>query len=66
MNCKQLAHKDTIVIMDDTIIEPTLVCHWNNGPSQAWAEAIRENVIEETGHEDFYKGRGASWGFYNA
>lgn len=65
MNCKKLAHKDTIVIMDDTITDPTFVCHWNKGPSQSWTEAVNWGMIREEGHFDFCKGRGASWGYYN-
>lgn len=64
-NCMKLAHKDTIVVMDDTIINPSFECHWNKGPTQAWNEAIELNLIHETGKEDYCKGRGASWGFYN-
>ena len=65
MNCKKLAHKDTIVVMDDTITDPAFVCHWNTGPSQSWNESVKWGVIREEGHLDFCKGRGASWGYYN-
>lgn len=65
INCKNLAHKDTIVIMDDTIAKPDFMCHWNSGPSQSWNEAVELGTIREEGHLDFCKGRGASWGYYN-
>ena len=64
MNCKALANKDTLVILDDTVADTTLVKHWNNGPNQAWLEAKTWNIISEIGHSDFELGRGQSWGKY--
>ena len=64
INCKPLAHKDTVVIMDDTIQKPNLIRHWNNGPNQAWLEAKTWNIVKEEGCSDFESGRGHSWGKY--
>ena len=64
INCRRLAHKDTIVILDDTVKDEKLICHWNKGPNQAWSEAIEWNVVVQDGYSDFGRGRGQSWGRY--
>ena len=64
INCKPLAHKDTMVILDDTIKNTSLIRHWNNGPNQAWLEAKTWNIVKELGTSDFELGRGHSWGKY--
>lgn len=65
MNCKMLAHKDTIVVMDDTILfNPSFVVEWNIGPNKAWIEAMANNHILPKGHEEYQWGRGNSWGKY--
>ena len=64
INCKPLAHKETMVILDDTIQKPNLIRHWNNGPNQAWLEAKTWNIVKEIGTRDFELGRGHSWGKY--
>ena len=65
INCKRLSHKDTIVIMDDTMRKKVWKKPWNNGPNRAWDEGIKEGIIKELGSEDFEIGRGQSWGKYN-
>jgi len=67
LNCKELAHKDTIVIMDDTVYTNSLKQGWNAGPTKVWLEGIRTKLIMEIGRKDFVnkrKGRGMSWGKY--
>tara|TARA_B100000482_G_scaffold189610_1_gene171314 strand:- start:265 stop:921 length:657 start_codon:yes stop_codon:yes gene_type:complete len=64
MNCKRLAHKDTLVILDDTVKDTSMVRHWNNGPNKAWEEAKSWNLISEIGYSDYELGRGQSWGNY--
>lgn len=64
MNCKDLAHDKTIVIIDDTINDKKLLAYWNNGPNRAWKEVKDLNIIKEIGYEDYSKGRGISWGHY--
>ena len=65
LNCKNLAHDKTIVVMDDTINNNNWVLHWNEGPNRAWKEAKDLNIINEIGSIDFSPGRGQSWGYYN-
>tara|TARA_B110000211_G_C13901130_1_gene473989 strand:- start:114 stop:746 length:633 start_codon:yes stop_codon:yes gene_type:complete len=64
LNCKNLAHDKTIVIMDDTVNNNNLSEFWNIGPTRAWREAKELNIIKEIGSEDYYGGRGQSWGYY--
>jgi predicted O-methyltransferase YrrM len=64
MNCKKLAHKDTIVIMDDTMKTKNWLMGWNYGPNRAWSDCIANKVIVELGSEDCQPGRGHSWGHY--
>jgi len=64
VNCKSLAHTDTIVIMDDTIRNKNWLRGWNYGPNRAWTDSITNKVVEEIGSEDCEPGRGHSWGRY--
>ena len=61
-NCKHLAHKDTIVIMDDVTNAANEV--YNRGPSKAWKDCIAQNIVVESGHFEFNKWRGMSVGRY--
>lgn len=59
-NCRRLAHKDTVVIMDD-------VCPASYGimPSRTWEDFINKSLIIEKGRwlmED--KSLGIAWGVY--
>ena len=65
LNCKQLAHKKTIVIMDDTINDKELIKFWNDGPNKAWQECKDSKYVNELGTQDYLIGRGQSWGTYN-
>lgn len=65
LNCKNLAHDKTIVVMDDTINKNNWIKGWNIGPNRAWKEAKDSNMIKEIGNIDFEQGRGQSWGYYN-
>lgn len=65
INCKNLSHDKTIVIMDDTIYnKDEWIMDWNTGPIQAWNEAKESGMIRELGYENYAPGRGQSWGIY--
>ena len=64
MNCRKLAHKDTILILDDTVFTPKYVMSHTLGPTKVWKEAIEQGVITEINHGDYTFGRGMSWGKY--
>lgn len=64
-NCLPLAHKETILIMDDIIKTETWIKTWNVGPNRAWKECLELGLIREIGHKDCTKGRGYSWGYYD-
>jgi predicted O-methyltransferase YrrM len=63
-NCFYLAHKDTIVIMDDTIFTNDWKREWNIGPTRTWTEYLEQNRLVELGRIDYYQGRGMAWGKY--
>ena len=63
-NCFHLAHKDTIVIMDDTIFTQGWEEWCTVGPTTTWTEHLQENKIVELNRRDYCKGRGMSWGKY--
>jgi predicted O-methyltransferase YrrM len=64
LNCKRFAHKDTIVIMDDTMYKKEWEKTFTVGPTKAWQEGIKQNIITEISHRDFQDGFGMSWGKY--
>jgi predicted O-methyltransferase YrrM len=63
-NCSKLAHKETIVAMDDTIHTKQLVTGWTIGPTRTWNEHLISNTITEINRADYETGRGMSWGKY--
>jgi predicted O-methyltransferase YrrM len=67
LNCRSLAHKDTIVILDDIVKNPNFKSIHNSGPTQAWGEFIQEKVLREISSVEFNTpegGRGMAWGKY--
>ena len=65
LNCKNLSHKNTIVIMDDTVYKKEKICEWNIGPTNVWRKAIEKKIIKEISKIEFDIGRGMSWGRYS-
>jgi predicted O-methyltransferase YrrM len=63
-NCARLAHKDTIVIMDDTMFTRGWEMAYTVGPTRAWAEALAAGTLVELGRRDYEVGRGMAWGRY--
>ncbi len=64
-NCRRLAHKDTLVLMDDTMYTGHWVMGWTKGPTHSWTEAVKRGEVIEDGKEDYDVGRGMSWGKYS-
>ena len=63
-NCFHLAHKDTIVAIDDTIFTEGWEKCYTIGPTRAWTENLQQNKIIELNRKDYCDGRGMSWGKY--
>jgi len=63
-NCFHLAHKDTIVIMDDTIFTNGWEAQYTIGPTRAWTEFLSENKVIEISRKEYEPYRGMCWGKY--
>ena len=63
-NCFHLAHKDTIVIIDDTMFTIGWERFYTIGPTRTWTEHIQQNKIIELNRKDYSPGHGMSWGRY--
>ncbi len=63
-NCMKLAHKDTVVIMDDTMYNPDWTAGFNIGPTQVWINAEKSNRVFTLDKRDYMPGRGMSCGKY--
>ena len=63
-NCKNMANKDTIVIMDDTMYRHGWERDYTVGPTQTWVEHLNNRTITEINRVDYCSGRGMSWGKY--
>ena len=50
LNCKRLSHKETIVIMDDTMIKNEWIRNHNKGVNRAWNEVKNMNDEEFKNH----------------
>jgi predicted O-methyltransferase YrrM len=63
-NCFHLAHKDTIIALDDTIFTKGWERGHTIGPTRTWTEHLQQNKIIELNRKDYAAGRGMSWGKY--
>lgn len=63
-NCFHLAHKDTIVIVDDTMYTKVWESPWTIGPTTVWKEFLENNKVSELGRKDYQPGIGMTWGKY--
>jgi len=63
-NCFHLAHKDTIVAMDDTMFTKIWEQAYTIGPTRTWTEHLQQNKIIELNRKDYCIGRGMAWGKY--
>jgi predicted O-methyltransferase YrrM len=64
INCRNLAHPNTIVIMDDIVKDNRQSAPYTIGPTRAWNECISKNIIQEDNYYFFTHGRGMSIGKY--
>lgn len=65
LNCKSLAHANTIIVVDDTTFSTDLKAPWSIGPTDVWTDGVETGFIIESGREEYGVGRGMSWGKYN-
>lgn len=63
-NCFHLAHKDTIVVIDDTIFTRGWEQAYTIGPTRTWTEHLEQHKIIELNRKEYCIGRGMSWGKY--
>ena len=63
-NCFHLAHRDTIVILDDTIFTPDWEETWTIGPTRTWIDHVNNKQLIELCRKEYKPGRGMSWGKY--
>jgi len=64
-NCKHLAKKDSIFIMDDTLFSDIGYGQWNIGPTNAVTELHEKGLLINIKAIDFIPGRGMTVGNYN-
>jgi predicted O-methyltransferase YrrM len=63
-NSFHLAHKDTIVALDDTIFRKDWEKQYTIGPTRTWTEHLERNKIIELNRKEYCNGRGMCWGKY--
>lgn len=63
-NCRRLAHKDTIVIMDDIVFVPGWIADFNVGPNFAWEHNVQHGKIVELSRTAYKPNRGQCVGKY--
>jgi hypothetical protein len=64
LNCFNLAHKNTIVILDDVIFKKEFEIFYTIGPTQVWTENLLNTKIFELNRVQYEVGRGMVWGKY--
>lgn len=60
-----LAHKDTLIILNNTIFTTEFETDDTIGSTKAWVEYTNSNKILAINHKDYIKGKGMSWGKFN-
>ena len=63
-NCFHLAHKDTIVALDDTMFREDWRQFWTIGPTLTWMQHLEQNKVVELNRVEYGPGRGMCWGKY--
>jgi len=64
INCKSLAHKDTIVLMDDIVLDKKNQTQCSIEPTLAWCNANINKIVEQYDSRIYEIGRGMVWGKY--
>lgn len=64
LNCRELAHTETIIIMDDIVKNKLYEAEWTIGPSKAWNNLIKLNLLKEISYSDYEYGKGQTIGKY--
>lgn len=64
-NCRHLAKKESLFIMDDTIFSDIGYGQWNIGPTNAITELHNKGLLVNIKAIDFIPGRGMTIGNYN-
>jgi len=64
LNCRELAHSETIVIVDDIVKNKLYEAEWTIGPSKAWNNLINLNMLKEISYSDYEYGKGQTVGQY--
>lgn len=64
LNCKELAHSETIVIMDDIVKNDDYKAEHTLGPTKVWNDLVKCNILSELSHSFYSHGRGQSVGKY--
>jgi len=64
INCKRFAHENTILVIDDVVMNKELQRKCNVGPTKALIDCKERGIIGNTKETDFRRGRGMSWGKY--
>lgn len=62
VHSSKLAHKNTIVVMDDIVYDPAFEAGYTIGPTRAWSALVKEGVIEELEYVMYSPGRGQAVG----
>jgi len=65
-NCFELAHKDTVVALDDTVFNKQWELSWNIGPTSVWRKFVSDKKVVQLYSKDYSPGRGMSYGNYIA
>jgi predicted O-methyltransferase YrrM len=64
INCRSLAHTDTIVVLDDTVWCSQWIRSWTSGPTRVWDDGLRMALVTELQRHQFRVGRGMACGRY--
>lgn len=64
MNCYQMAHENTILIMDDIMYKNEWDKFWTSGPTKVWVETLEKGITFELQSFSFGEGLGMAFGKY--
>lgn len=65
LNCKELAHKSTLLYVNNINYNSKFVKYWTKNPTHVWKTFVRDKVVLELKQKCISPGIGGAFGYYN-
>jgi precorrin-6B methylase 2 len=65
LNCKELAHKSTLLYVNNINYNSKFVKYWTKNPTHVWKTFVTDKVVLELKQKCISPGIGGAFGYYN-